>query len=76
MVREADTTSSSSSTVGGITNDATREALALYKAGDLARARERYEEVLARYPDHADALHVITSYSIHYTKLYDFEVQV
>ncbi len=59
MVREADTTSSSSSTVGGITNDATREALALYKAGDLARARERYEEVLARYPDHADALHML-----------------
>jgi tetratricopeptide (TPR) repeat protein/SAM-dependent methyltransferase len=35
------------------------EALTLYKAGELARARERYEQVLAEYPDHADALHML-----------------
>jgi tetratricopeptide (TPR) repeat protein/SAM-dependent methyltransferase len=39
--------------------DAAREALALYKAGQLARARERYEQVLALSPDHADALHML-----------------
>ncbi len=59
MVREPGTTPSSGSAVDGIANDTARQALALYKAGDLARARERYEQVLARHPDHADALHML-----------------
>jgi tetratricopeptide (TPR) repeat protein/SAM-dependent methyltransferase len=59
MVRESGTTPSSGSAVDDVANDATREALALYKAGELAGARQRYEQVLAQYPDHADALNML-----------------
>jgi tetratricopeptide (TPR) repeat protein/SAM-dependent methyltransferase len=59
MAGESGTTPFSGSAVGGTAEDATREALALYKAGDFARAKERYEQVLAQYPDHADALHML-----------------
>lgn len=59
MVRDPGTTSSSGSAVDGMVDDAAREALAFFKAGDLARARERCEQVLTRQPDHADALHML-----------------
>lgn len=59
MVREAGTTPSSGSAGDGIANDTAREALALYMAGDLARATERCEQVLAEHPDHADALNML-----------------
>jgi predicted O-linked N-acetylglucosamine transferase (SPINDLY family) len=39
--------------------DVFREAVALHKAGRMEEAQRLYREVLARTPDHADALHLL-----------------
>ena len=36
-----------------------QEALALHQKGELARARAKYEQILAMQPGHADALHLL-----------------
>lgn len=40
-------------------SDLLNQALALHRSGQLPRAKELYEQILASIPDHADAMHLL-----------------